>query len=234
VSRINLNKLYATTRWLPLLALAGCMYQTPQSIVYQPMGMPPQPAPSQAAGNGAIYQATVSPVAVGFRGMFEDRRARQVGDTLTIMIAEKTTASKKNSGNVGRSGSLGVSVPQLFGLNTSVVNDLGVSTSSTNKFDSNAANSSANDFTGTIAVQVIGVQPNGNLVVSGEKQIAVGQGNEFVRFSGIVNPANVTAANTVLSTQVADARMEYRGTGYVAEAQQMGWLSRFFLSVLPF
>ncbi|WP_009522168.1 flagellar basal body L-ring protein FlgH [Imbroritus primus] len=228
-----------TTRSFLLLpaiavALSGCMYQTPQPIVYQPMGLPPQPAPLQAANTGAIYQASATPVAAGFRGMFEDRRARQVGDTLTIMISEKTTAHKKNTGNVGRTGSLGVSVPQLFGINTNVVNDLGVSANTSNKFDSSAANGSANDFTGTIAVQVIGVQPNGNLVVSGEKQIAIGQGNEFVRFSGIVNPANVTAANTVLSTQVADARMEYRGTGYVAEAQQMGWLSRFFLSVMPF
>lgn len=217
-----------------LLSLAGCMYQPPQPIVYQPMGLPPQPAPLQPGNAGAIYQASVTPVAAGFRGMFEDRRARQVGDTLTILISEKTTANKKNTGNVGRTGSLGMSVPQLFGFNTNVINDLGVSANSSNKFDSSAANGSANDFSGTIAVSVIGVQPNGNLLVSGEKQIAIGQGNEFVRFSGIVNPANVTAANTVLSTQVADARMEYRGTGYVAEAQQMGWLSRFFLSVMPF
>ncbi|MER8125043.1 flagellar basal body L-ring protein FlgH, partial [Acinetobacter baumannii] len=80
------------------------------------------------------------------------------GDTLTILISEKTTANKKNTGNVGRTGSLGVSVPQLFGINTNVVNDLGVSANTSNKFDSTAANGSANDFTGTIAVQVIGVQ----------------------------------------------------------------------------
>lgn len=223
---------------LPLLLaaalLGGCMYQTPPPIVYQPTPVPPQMPALQQATSGAIYQASAIPMNAGFRGMFEDRRARQVGDTLTIVISERTTANKKNTGNVGRTGSIGASVPQLFGLNTNVINDLGVSASSSNKFDSSAANGSANDFTGTIAVTVIGVQPNGNLVVSGEKQIAIGQGNEFVRFSGIVNPSNVTVANTVQSTQVADARMEYRGTGYVAEAQQMGWLSRFFLSVLPF
>jgi hypothetical protein len=72
------------------------------------------------------------------------------------------------------------------------------------------------------------VLPNGNLLVSGEKQIAINQGNEFIRFSGIVNPVSVTGANTVQSTQVADARIEYRANGYIDETQQMGWLQRFF------
>ena len=81
---------------------------------------------------------------------------------------------------------------------------------------------------------MIEVLPNGNLLVSGEKQIGINQGSEFVRFSGIVSPATVTAANTVSSTQVADARLEYRGNGYIDEAQTMGWLARFFLSFLAF
>jgi flagellar L-ring protein precursor FlgH len=81
---------------------------------------------------------------------------------------------------------------------------------------------------------VIQVLANGNLVVSGEKQIGINQGTEYVRFSGVVNPATIMAGNVVSSTQVADARLQYRGTGVVDEAQTMGWLARFFLSVLPF
>ena len=78
------------------------------------------------------------------------------------------------------------------------------------------------------------VLPNGNLVVSGEKQIAMSQGAEFIRFSGVVNPVTVTPSNTVNSTQVADARIEYRANGYIDEAQTMGWLARFFNNVFPY
>ena len=81
---------------------------------------------------------------------------------------------------------------------------------------------------------VIDVYPNGNLLVSGEKQIAMSQGTEFIRFSGVVDPAHIRVGNTVRSTQVADARIEYRANGYIDEAQTMGWLGRFFNNVLPF
>jgi flagellar L-ring protein precursor FlgH len=89
-------------------------------------------------------------------------------------------------------------------------------------------------FTGTITVTVIEVLPNGNLLVSGEKQVAIGHGQEYIRLSGIVNPYFVNAANTIASSQVADARIEYKESGAISEAQVIGWLARFFLTVLPF
>jgi flagellar L-ring protein precursor FlgH len=81
---------------------------------------------------------------------------------------------------------------------------------------------------------VVEVLPNGNLVVSGEKQIGLKEGEEFVRFSGVVNPATITSSNTVQSTQVADARIEYKANGFVDSATAMGWLGKFFLSFMPF
>ena len=81
---------------------------------------------------------------------------------------------------------------------------------------------------------VIEVYPNGNLLVSGEKQMGLKEGEEFIRFSGVVNPNTITGANTVQSTQVADARIEFKANGFVDTAQVMGWLSRFFLTFLPF
>ena len=80
---------------------------------------------------------------------------------------------------------------------------------------------------------VIDVLANGNLLVSGEKQMLINQGTEFIRFSGVVDPRSVRADNTIASTQVADARIEYSARGYIDEAQTMGWLQRFFLNVLP-
>ena len=76
--------------------------------------------------------------------------------------------------------------------------------------------------------------PNGNLLVSGEKQIAIGNEQEFIRISGVVNPSFVDFTNTVDSSKIADARIEYKSSGQIAEGQVMGWLARFFLSVLPF
>lgn len=125
-------------------------------------------------------------------------------------------------------------VPLLGALSGANVLRTPISGTSDNTFAGKGDSSANNAFTGTIAVTVIEVLPNGNLLVSGEKQMNINQGGEFVRFSGVVNPTTVSSANTVSSTQVADARMEYKGTGYIDEAQTMGWLARFFLSVLPF
>ncbi|HCN67518.1 MAG TPA: flagellar biosynthesis protein FlgH, partial [Candidatus Accumulibacter sp.] len=91
-----------------------------------------------------------------------------------------------------------------------------------------------NVFTGTITVTVVEVLPNGNLLVSGEKQVAIGHGQEYIRLSGVVNPYFVNAFNTVASSQIADARIEYKESGAISEAQVIGWLARFFLTVLPF
>jgi flagellar L-ring protein precursor FlgH len=72
------------------------------------------------------------------------------------------------------------------------------------------------------------------LLVSGEKQMGINEGTEYVRFSGVVNPSTISSANVVTSTQVADARIEFKGRGEMDSAQAMGWLAKFFLSVLPF
>ena len=81
---------------------------------------------------------------------------------------------------------------------------------------------------------VLEILPNGNLLVGGEKKIALAQGTETIRISGVINPITIGAGNTVQSSQIADARIEYKGDGYIQEAQDMGWLARFFLNVLPF
>jgi flagellar L-ring protein precursor FlgH len=85
-----------------------------------------------------------------------------------------------------------------------------------------------------MTVTVIDVMPNGNLLVSGEKQLAIGEEQEFVRISGVINPSFVDAFNTVESSRIADARIEYKSSGQVAEGMVMGWLARFFLNVMPF
>jgi len=211
-----------------LLLLAGCV-TVPPAAVHQPMTARPVPVADAPGGNGSIYQAGYTN-----RSLFEDRRARNVGDTLIITINEKISASKKSSSSASRTGASSMDVPLLGALSAANVLKTPLSASSDNSFAGKGDSASNNAFTGTIAVTVVEVLSNGNLLVSGEKQMNINQGGEFVRFSGVVNPTTITSTNTVPSTQVADARMEYKGTGYIDEAQTMGWLARFFLSVLPF
>jgi len=220
-------------RVIPVILLAaaivaGCATTTPPTAVHQPMTARPQPVANGGAVNGAIYNVA------SVRPLFEDRRARFVGDTLIINIAEKTEASKISENQTTRSQTVDASVPTMSGLPFKSVLGLSLSANDSNKFDGKGQNNSSNDFTSTITVTVIEVYANGNLLVSGEKQIGLKEGEEFIRFSGVVNPATITPTNTVQSTQVADARIEYKANGFINSAQNMGWLSRFFLSVLPF
>ena len=170
----------------------------------------------------------------GARLIVGERRPRSVGDILVIQINEKTAASKKSDSTAERNQSNSFGVTSLAGLPGKSFLNSALEAASENKFDGKGAATSNNDFIGTITVTVTEVLPNGNLLVSGEKQIGINKGSEFVRFSGVVNPSTITAGNSVSSAQVADARMEYRANGYIDEAQSMGWLARFFLNALPF
>lgn len=209
-----------------LLALSGCIsLPAPSPIVQQPMS-------SRAAQgslppvSGAIYQAT------HHRPLFQDPRARQVGDTLVILLNENTNASKKSKSSANKNGGVNFAVPPaIFGV--PITKNVDIGASSSNDFSGKGEAASNNNFSGTITVTVIEVLPNRYLVVSGEKQLAMTQGTEYIRFSGVVRPETIIQ-NTVSSIQVADARIEYKANGYIDEAQTMGWLSRFFLTISPF
>ncbi|WP_240503843.1 MULTISPECIES: flagellar basal body L-ring protein FlgH [Lonsdalea] len=215
-------------------SLAGCAYFPHKELVEGETTAQPAP-PNLVATNGSIFQM-VQPMNYGYQPLFEDRRPRNVGDILTITLQENVSASKSSSANSSRdgSGSLGVTTaPRLLqGLFGNQRADFDVE--GKNDFDGSGGATAKNTFTGTITVTVKDVLSNGNLKVVGEKQIAINQGAEYIRFSGIVNPRTITGSNSVVSTQVADARIEYVGKGYINEAQEMGWLQRFFLNVSPF
>jgi flagellar L-ring protein precursor FlgH len=232
------NRRRTLAHFVPLCVVGGCAllqscaWNTPPATTHQPMTVRPTPRQDLIANAGAIYQPDA-----GRLVLYEDRRARFVGDTITILIQENTSASKKSSANANRTGSTALTVPSVSGLPTKAFQGLqgiDVEASSKQSFSGKGDAASNNLFTGSLAVTVIEVLENGNLLVSGEKQVTINQGTEFVRFSGVVNPTYIQADNTVSSTRVADARLEYRGTGYISEAQTMGWLGRFFMSVWPF
>jgi flagellar L-ring protein precursor FlgH len=212
---------------LAVLAAAGCTSSNIVSV-HQPLTVRPAAPQLHANANGAIFSA------LDYLPLFEDRRARKVGDTLIISINEKINASKDSSTKTDRTGNVSASVPTLVGLPGKSLQGISAAGSSTSNFAGKGEVASNNSFTGTMTVTVIEVLPNGNMLVSGEKQIGINRGTEFIRFSGVVNPANIVAGNSVSSVQVADARIEYRSNGPLDEAQVMGWMQRFFLSFLPF
>ena len=196
----------------------------------QPTTSPPinALAVSNRPANGSLYQSA------SYRPPFEDRRARLVGDTLTIQIVENVSASQKSSSTANRASSMTAGVAAFPLLNAEPLAKLALGTSSTNVFAGKGNTESANTFTGSITATVVEVLPNGHLVVTGEKQIGVNQNVDVLRFSGTVDPRNILPGSFVSSTQVANARIESRGRGAQAEAQTVGILARFFMALLPF
>jgi flagellar L-ring protein precursor FlgH len=216
-----------------MLVLTACQ-QLPQKVVVdfaEPKVNQPVATVNQAIrpANGSLFQAA------SYRPSFEDRRARLVGDTITVQIVENVTASQKSTSTANRTSSIGsdISALPLLGASADLAK-LGIGASSKNDFSGKGGTESANTFSGSITATVIEVLPNGHLVVAGEKQIGVNQNVDVLRFSGTVDPRLVQPGSVVSSTQVANVRVESRGRGAQGEAQTVGWISRFFLSFQPF
>jgi len=169
-----------------------------------------------------------------YRPAFEDAKARMVGDAITIQIIETVTASQVSSSTANRTASTDASISAFPVVSAMDLAKLKVGTASTNDFSGKGGTESANTFTGSITATVVDVLPNGHLVVAGDKQIGVNQNVDMLRFSGTIDPLLIQPGNRINSTQVANARIESKGRGAQAEAQTVGWLSRFFFSVLPF
>jgi flagellar L-ring protein precursor FlgH len=217
---------------LPALAavlLGGCARWSPRVEVADttPPVAAALVAPAGAAPTGSIFQSA------SYRPMFEDYRARLVGDTLTVQIVENVSASATSTSSLAKTGTVSASVTALPGLLPSAFGRATAAGTSNNTFSGNGATVNNNAFTGTITVVVRQVLPNGVMVVTGEKQIGVNENVDVLRFSGQVDPRAILPGNTVPSGQIANVRLEQRSRGQQGEAQAMGWLSRIFLNVLP-
>lgn len=209
------------------LALTGCAHLPHDSVVgkAEPVVIP---TPPPAVADGAIFQANRN-----YRPLFEDMRPRMAGDVLTVVFNEQVSASKSSQSNASRDSETSFS-PDQTPKGLQKLGQYGLDLKAQHDFQGGGGSQAKNTFTGTITVIVMQVLSNGNLKVRGEKQIAINQGTEYIRFAGIVDPRTISADNSVLSTRVADARIEYVGDGYINEAQNMGWLQRILLNISPF
>ena len=182
--------------------------------------------PATQPANGSIFNA-----GAGYAGLHEGLRARAVGDPLTILLVESTTASKSVDSKNQKSGGFSLTTPSAgpFSLNNDA---LKASNNSSFKGGGNA--SQTNTFAGTLSVTIAEVRSNGTALVRGEKRMLLSQGSEWIQFSGIVRLADIDMDNTIVSVRVADAHIEYSGKGALQNASKQGWLGRFFNMILPF
>jgi len=209
-------------------ALAGCEAMNPRVDVMQPTQVRPVAGAYAPVNNGSLFQNA------GYRPLYESHRARMVGDIITIQISETVSAKQETTSSVEKKGSVDSSITAVPIGNVTQFAKLGAEGSSNNKFDGKGSSESVGTFTGSITTTVVEVLPNGHLIVSGEKQIGVAKNVDVLRFSGQIDPFTILPGNVVRSTQVANVRVEQMGRGQQHEAQGIGWLARFFLSVSPF
>lgn len=217
-----------------LAILAGCAdiatRQHPEYVSIEPIAYP-ETTISTAPATGSLF--------VGDRTMslFSDVRAMEIGDIVSVVLVEATSAAKSADTELDKGSDVNITDPTVFGAPVTINGryNLGTELQSSSAFQGEASSNQSNSLTGSIAVQVSQVLPNGNLVVQGEKWIRLNQGDEYIRLRGIVRPEDVSPLNTVPSTLVADARISYGGNGALNQTNTPGWLTRFFMSpLMPF
>ena len=206
--------------------IAGDVRPYPTMAPLQPI-MPPQAEPTA----GAIYAAGPT------LQLYSDRRARDVGDLLTITLLENTTAQTSANTATNKESNLSLGTPSILGAPVTLGGKdiLSATAKGARDFTGKGNSAQSNRLQGNVTVTVVQRLPNGNLVVQGQKNLRLNQGDELVQVQGIVRPGDISADNTVPSSRVAEARIVYGGRGPVAQSNAMGWLSRFFNSGLtPF
>ena len=197
--------------------------------MYRP-AWPEMQAP-QPASAGSLFTGN------GSQWLFGDRRASAVGDVITVILDESTRSSKSAETSLSKQSNNEILNPKILGSLVQGTGDTDIFSSleSESGFTGTGESDQSNSLSGTITVVVSKVLPNGLLQVEGEKWFQLNRGEEYVRISGLVRPEDVGADNTLSSQRLADARIAYSGTGALAQSNQAGWLTRFFLgTVNPF
>ena len=216
-----------------LILASGCAVQKTKPTVDVAAEIPFPELPAKVKSDGAIYYQQ------GFGSLlFNDVRARHVGDIIMVTLAEQTHATKEATTSTAKDNSVDVKTPTLLGnalkfatpfqggQNSSLETGL----SSSKSFDGSGTSAQSNQLTGSISAVVTEVLPNGYLKIHGKKVIAINQGNEFIELTGVVRPVDVSPDNSISSRLVANARISYTGDGAISDASNMGWLASFFNS----
>ena len=226
------TRLAAASALISIATLAGCT-ATPPSIMNGPVAAMPNAAPAfvERVNNGSIYQQNMNMAAL-YNGR---RKPRFVGDSLKVDISESTSASNTVKTETSRKNALANKGPGTASSSKGLINqiiNLDATASGSDSFAGNGTSTNTSSFTGQLAATVINVLPNGNLLVAGERSVAMSNGVNTLRFSGIVDPKDFTQGNVVASADVVNARLEVVGKGDVSEASSRSWLQRLLTNQL--
>ena len=212
--------------------LSGCNVMPPQALTHSPQFEPVYPLKQVQASTatGAIYIGRQSD------SWFGKGRNFQVGDVITVLLNESTQAARSQVGSISRNSTNDMLSPGLAVLGNKLgglmrgtdFSKTDISNKGTGTADQTAS------LTGSVAVSVVEVMPNGNLVLRGEKQLALTEGSEVIQVAGIIRPEDVAPNNTVQSRRLANAQISYRGTGDLANATRAGWGTSAVLKLWPF
>ncbi len=173
--------------------------------------------------------------------MFSDHKAKYVGDIVTVTISESASATKEATTTTGTKSDISAGMPNFFGLeNGSWITDKNIDLTNlikanfANSFDGSGKTVRTDNLTASLTTQVIGRYPNGNLKIRGGKEVAVNNEIQILYITGIIRPVDITAANTVGSEKILNARISYTGKGVISDKQEPGWLTRAIDYVWPF
>jgi len=231
-------------------ALIGCATYPVASAPVAP------PAPVPETTNRADYQEnSLWQASNGLSGLFLDTKARNLGDIVTIEIAESSKATNKANTETGRDSSLSAGIDSFFGIDTwwvdkvlpklpnrpgpnwPKVNPFGsasVSGSMVSDFKGDGTTSRSGDLTAFITCRVTEVLPNGNLRIVGTREILVNHENQIIVLSGVIRPRDINDQNVIASRFIADAKIAYSGSGIIDDRQRPGWLANFLDAAWPF
>ena len=204
----------------------------PKALSHSPQFEPVYPVPTarDTMATGAIYVGRQSD------SWFGKGRNFQVGDVITVLLNESTQAARSQVGSISRNSTNDMLSPGLAVLGNKlggVMKGTDFSKTDISNKGTGTADQTAS-LTGSVAVSVVEVMPNGNLVLRGEKQLALTEGSEVIQVAGIIRPDDVAPNNTVQSRRLANAQIAYRGSGDLANATRAGWGTSTLLKLWPF
>ena len=207
-------------------------YQPAEQAAIQPVSV----TMPEAHSDGSLWQEDAPLIS-----MFSDQKARTVGDIVTIKIIESSNATNQASTATDRSSSLSASVDAFFNMEKRFPADhpffnpfSKVAGGVESEFEGAGTTKRSGDLTAYITALVTQVLPNGNLVVTGSREVLINNENQIIQLTGVVRPRDISAKNQILSTYIADARISYSGTGVVNDRQKPGWLTNLVMKVWPF
>lgn len=212
-----------------VLALSGCAAVVGDVRPFAPMSAPPAAvvAPSAPSSEGSIY---------GGRSLrlFEDNKARDVGDLVTIVLVENTSARAQANTSVSKESGIDMAAPTIAGVPITYKGNpiLEASVEGSRDFEGAGNSTQSNRLSGSVTATVVQNLGNGNLLVRGQKQLRLNQGDELIQVQGIVRTADIGPDNRISSDRVGEAQIVYGGRGTLARSNAMGWLGRFFNSAV--